>query len=140
MRIVLMPFIVLLPLLALSACNRTMSSHPPSKGNSPASEKMVYAALGRGLMGEEFEKMGRADRRKALQAEYQALEYSQRGQTISWEGGNHVNSGVVTVRSSYKVGSQNCRQYDHNFNIGGVEHQVSASACRNEDGSWTPLL
>jgi len=139
MRLFFPLFIFLSPLLILQACERLS----PSGGTGfvrPASEKGIYLAMGNGLMGKSLEGMTSPSRRRALEAEYRGLEYGQRGQIVAWAGEKTSDFGAVTVGASYQVGSQNCRQYRHDFTINGVAHSVSGSACRNEDGSWTPLL
>jgi len=136
----LLPLFILLPLLlALPACERLASSARPDL-DRPASEKAIYLAMGQGLMGKSFEEMARPSRRRALEAEYRALEYGSRGQIVTWQGENNKDFGAVTLGHPYQVGSQNCRQYRHDFTVSGVAHTVSGSACRNGDGSWSPLL
>ena len=56
------------------------------------------------------------------------------GKTAS---GSH--SGEVVAAQPYQVGSQNCRQYTHTVRIDGTPQSARGTACRNEDGSWTPL-
>jgi surface antigen len=80
-----------------------------------------------------------ADRRSAIEAEYKALEYAPKGQSVSWKGRSGGVSGEVTAAQPYQVGSQNCRQYSHSFTVDGDPQTVRGTACRNEDGSWSPL-
>jgi len=91
-------------------------------------------------MADSLATLPNADQRRALEAEYRALEYGRIGQTIRWQNNNNTNWGEVTAHHPYRVGSQNCRQYSHNFTLGTVRQTASGSACRNEDGSWSPLL
>lgn len=80
-----------------------------------------------------------ADRAKALAAEYRALEYSPGGKPVDWsDPDTHVHGRVVAAQP-YQVGSQNCRQYTHTVYIGDVAQSARGTACRNPDGSWTPL-
>jgi len=127
---------------AMSACSQvqTRSISGEVRPVRSASGKTLHQAMGSGLMGSAFEAMSQADRTQALQAEYRALEYGHVGQIVSWQAVKRPHSGEVTAGRFYKVGSQNCRQYSHNFYIAGLGQNVSASACRNEDGSWSPLL
>ncbi len=104
-------------------------------GAQPRSD--LLAALGDGLLGDSAAKLSAGDRKKALEAEYRALEYSPAGKSVSWRGA--VASGDVTAAPPYQVGSQNCRQYTHTFTISGAPQTERGSACRNPDGSWTPL-
>jgi surface antigen len=80
-----------------------------------------------------------SDRRTALQAEYRALEYTPAGAAVEWQGSAGSLSGAVTAAQPYRVGSQDCRQYTHTVSSGGQKQTARGTACRNPDGSWTPL-
>lgn len=126
--------------LVLSACGTVGGSKIlPSIGKTPTArtETSLLTPLGNGLLGNVATQMNAADRRKALEAEYRALEYSPTGKAVSWSSGS--NSGEVTAAQPYQVGSQNCRQYSHSYDINGSTQTSRGTACRNEDGTWTPL-
>jgi len=142
MRLNFMFVLYLLLPFFIAACSH-VPPHPASKNSDSvqlASNKTIILTMGSGLMGKMFEMMPSSDRHKALEAEYRALEHGRVEQTVAWQGEGNVNSGTVTAGRFYKVGSQNCRQYSHDFNIARTSQHVSASACRNDDGSWSPLL
>ncbi len=80
-----------------------------------------------------------SDRRTALQAEYRALEYTPAGTAVEWQGSGGSLSGAVTAAQPYRVGSQDCRQYTQTVSSGGQKQTARGTACRNPDGSWTPL-
>lgn len=126
--------------LTLSACGTSGGKTGLSLGGSDAArpQTSLLTPLGNGLLGASANQLSAADRRKALEAEYRALEYSPAGKAVSWSGSGSV-SGDVTAAQPYQVGSQNCRQYNHTFTIGGTQQTARGTACRNEDGSWTPL-
>jgi surface antigen len=98
----------------------------------------VVAGLGNGLVGGN-PALDPSDRKRALQAEYQALEYSPAGKTVEWKNASGSRSGEVVAAQPYQVGSQNCRQYTHTLRIDGTPQSARGTACRNDDGSWTPL-
>ena len=98
-------------------------------------EKMAGGLIGQKL-GAAFE---RSDRGAALEAEYKALEQTPAGVAVMWNGERTGNSGSVVAAQPYRVGSQNCRQYAHTFNVRSVTQVAKGTACRNGDGSWTPL-
>ncbi|WP_343313912.1 hypothetical protein AAIB41_01810 [Brucella sp. BE17] len=126
--------------LVLSACGTAgRGKILPSIGNTPSAkpETSLLTSLGNGLLGNAATQLAASDRRKALEAEYRALEYSPNGKAVSWSSGS--NSGEVTAAQPYQVGSQNCRQYSHSYDIGGTSQTTRGTACRNADGSWTPL-
>lgn len=94
-------------------------------------------ALQGGIIARSGVKLSNSERQRALEAEYRALEASPGGQPITWAGGD-VN-GEVVAAAPYQVGSQNCRQYTHKVYANGAETVARGAACRNKDGTWTPL-
>jgi surface antigen len=98
---------------ALSACTTTKSS---SSGGMFSSD---------------------SDKQRALEAEYRALESAAVGQPVVWSG--RKISGKVVAAAPYQVGSQNCRQYTHTLTADGKDTVTRGAACRNNDGSWSPL-
>jgi surface antigen len=89
-----------------------------------------------GSLGEGF---GSGDRKKALEAEYRALEYTPSGQPVTWSG-RAGRTGDVVAAQPYRVGSQDCRQYTHRVVINGTTRTARGTACRNVDGSWATLI
>ena len=59
------------------------------------------------------------------------------GKAVDWQGSR--GGGSVTAAQPYRVGSQDCRQYTQTVNAGGQSRSARGTACRNPDGSWTPL-
>jgi surface antigen len=105
---------------------------------TPAAPETIISAMDGGLIGGSLgSAISESDRRTALQAEYRALEYSQAGNTVDWTGSK--GSGSVIAAQPYRVGSQDCRQYTHTVAVGGQKQSARGTACRNPDGSWTPL-
>lgn len=102
--------------------------------------RAIAAAMGGGLLGGSASQLGDRDRQLALEAEYRALEYGRSGEAIAWQGDNSATSGQVTALQPYRVGSQDCRQYSHTVRVDGQTQTVQGAACRNADGSWTPLV
>jgi len=143
----------LMGLLAAGGCATSGAGDDPatsgallgqfSAGRSPAAPapRAILAAMGKGLVsGAVANPLVEGDRRRALQAEYQALEYSQAGQPVSWKGERGDIAGEVVAYQPYRVGSQDCRQYTHKVVSGGQAKSAGGTACRNADGSWTPLI
>jgi surface antigen len=56
---------------------------------------------------------------------------------VTWAGGEV--RGEVVAAAPYQVGQQNCRQFTHKVVSGGRELQARGAACRNPNGTWTPL-
>jgi surface antigen len=112
---------------------------PGGDSGNRASQSIV-AAMGDGLVGAAFASpLAERDRLRALDAEYRALEYSPAGQAVAWKGSCGDPSGEVVAYQPYRVGSQDCRQYTHTVLSGGQSRSLRGTACRNADGSWTPL-
>ncbi|PSJ61652.1 hypothetical protein C7I85_09645 [Mesorhizobium soli] len=100
----------------------------------------IIAAMGGGLIGGSIgANLDDSERRSALEAEYRALEYTQSGQPVAWQGRQQGRSGQVVAAQPYRVGSQDCRQYTQTVFIAGQSRSARGTACRNSDGSWTPL-
>jgi surface antigen len=126
--------IALCSLLSLSGCLTSGGGATPSK--PPPVVRGMQGGLAGTSVGKELDS---ADRRAALDAEYKALEYTPGGQAVSWKGQEASTSGQVVPGQPYRVGSQDCRQYTHTILLGGSSESVRGTACRNPDGSWTPL-
>ena len=129
--------VLLAGLLVLSSC-ASMSglggfgggSRSPSSGNPVMVSGLISGPIGAGL--------GAGEKQRALAAEFQALEYAQSGQAVTWTGGSG-RSGSVIPAQPYRVGSQDCRQYTQTVVRDGQTKIARGTACRNSDGSWTPL-
>lgn len=100
----------------------------------------LLQALNGGILPEDVRsQMDGPTRTAALQAEYQALEYTPAGQKVGWGKTGNRLAGEVVASQPYRVGSQNCRQYTHTVLDAGSQLASRGTACRNADGSWTPL-
>jgi len=96
-------------------------------------------ALDGGLVSQiQGANLGAEDRKLALQAEYKALEDAPGGQPVPWSGATGV-SGTVVAATPYQVGTQNCRQYTQTVSVDGRSLIARGAACRNPNGTWTPL-
>lgn len=104
----------------------------------PVGEEIILA-MGGGLIGRGIGSgLSQSEKTRALEAEYRALEYQPVGEKATWgeAGGTH---GEVVAAQPYRVGSQDCRQYAHTVTVRGASKTARGTACRNSDGSWTPL-
>jgi surface antigen len=120
---------------ASAAVNPAIAAYAGPRTGNPLLDAMagglVAGAIGTGLSMD--------DRRAALEAEYKALEYTPSGQKVTWQGKSSGLHGEVTAGQPYQVGSQNCRQYSDTVYSGSAAQTAKGTACRNPDGSWTPL-
>lgn len=135
-------------LLAVSGCTTTgltgtklgaVAGNQAGSGNGKVASTII-SAMGGGLIGGSIgSSLDDRERRNALEAEYRALEYTQSGQPVAWQGRQQGRSGQVVAAQPYRVGSQDCRQYTQTVFLSGQSRSARGTACRNADGSWTPL-
>ncbi len=134
--------VVVASAVALAGCGTTGSKGAAGSLGSTATRGATstnyIAALQGGVIARLTDlDIGASDRQRALEAEYRALEAAPGGQPVTWDG-RGVNGSVVAA-APYQVGSQNCRQYSHTVTVKGQPKTARGAACRNPDGSWTPL-
>lgn len=128
--------------VALAGCSTTSGGQAAAGLGASATPKVssttYIAALQGGVIGRLSNlDIGTSDRQRALEAEYRALEAAPGGQPVNWQG--RSVTGSVVANAPYQVGSQNCRQYSHTVTVKGQPTTARGAACRNSDGSWTPL-
>jgi len=100
----------------------------------------IIGAMGGGLIGRGIgSDLDEGERRIALEAEYRALEYTPGGQPVFWKSTTSARYGEAVASQPYRVGSQDCRQYTQTVFASGPAQIARGTACRNADGSWTPL-
>lgn len=78
------------------------------------------------------------DRRRAAAAENQALERGQPGEPVGWRGGAGRH-GTVVPGVDYEIRSVRCRDYTHSIYIDGRPQTARTTACRNANGTWSPV-
>ena len=129
--------------LALDGCANIdgRSGFPDFFVSPSGGQPSVIEALNGGIIDPAVSsKLDARDRIRALEAEYRALEGAPGGQIVSWKGLRRGVSGEVYAAQPYEVGSRNCRQYVHKVVQDGVTTTARGTACRSENGSWTPLV
>lgn len=125
--------------LALAGCTTTDGAGSGGLLSArPSASASYIAALQGGIVSRSGVEISNSDRSRALEAEYRALEAAPGGQPVAWKG--RGVSGQVIAAAPYQVGSQNCRQYTHTVTSDGRELKARGAACRNKDGTWTPLV
>lgn len=134
-------------LTMLSACATTRDAADDGGGGTPAGEaarpagsSTIIKSMGGGLIGGSIGAgLSNDEKSRALEAEYRALEYAQAGQPVQWKGDEASTYGEASAAQAYRVGSQDCRQFMQTVNRNGQSKVARGTACRNADGSWTPL-
>nr|CAA62010.1 lipA [Rhizobium leguminosarum bv. viciae] len=127
----------LLLAVALSGCTTTKSASRGIFSSKPSASAAFITALQGGIVGRSGVSLTDSDKQRALEAEYRALEGAAVGQPVLWTGKDVT--GKVVAAAPYQVGSQNCRQYTHTLTVDGKDTVARGAACRNDDGSWSPL-
>ena len=100
---------------------------------------MIGAAVG-GLLGNRIgAAMDDEDRRRAYEAQMAALETGRSGAPVSWRNPDSGRYGTIVPGPAYEQRGMNCRQYTHTIYMEGRPETARGTACRNPDGSWTPV-
>ncbi|HET9615664.1 MAG TPA: RT0821/Lpp0805 family surface protein [Pseudolabrys sp.] len=79
------------------------------------------------------------DKRLAYEAEMNALERGPSGAPVAWRNPDSGRYGSVVPGPAYSDRGRNCRAYTETIYIDGRPQTARGTACRNPDGSWTPL-
>lgn len=108
-------------------------------GASLAPGSAGVQALDGGLIGQSdaAKSLSDAARAKALEAEFQALQYGSAGQAVQWAVDGY--SGEVVPTQLYRVGSQDCRGYSHTFKGKAQPVKAVGTACKTGKGYWKPV-
>jgi surface antigen len=131
---------VLAALLALTLASCAADSGPQHTGTTaytaPAANKVASAGvLGNGLGANLDER----ERQRAFAAEMQALEQGEPGEPVGWKGTAAGRYGTVVPGGYYETRGVRCRDYSHTIYVGGRPETARATACRNPDGTWSPV-
>lgn len=135
-RVILMPCLAAVVASGCATRGSTTSGGMLAGGRASGSSAFLSALQG-GIVARSGLTLSESDGQRALEAEYQALEAAPGGQPVTWEG--RGAKGNVVAAAPYQVGAQNCRQYRHTLEAAGKQATVRGAACRNPDGTWTPL-
>ncbi|HZT26065.1 MAG TPA: RT0821/Lpp0805 family surface protein [Pseudolabrys sp.] len=104
---------------------------------------LAGAAIGAGVGALIGNRIGAAlddeDKRRAYAAEMEALERGPSGAPVGWRNPDSGRYGSVVPGPAYVDNGRNCRAYTETIYIDGRPQTARGTACRNPDGSWTPL-
>lgn len=103
--------------------------------------RVVAAAVGAGLGaiagGYIGQQLDAADKAKAEQTCFRALESGRSGQRAEWRNPDTGNYGTFVPQKAYKTDAgQYCREFQQTIVVGGKPQQGYGTACRQPDGSW----
>ena len=100
----------------------------------------VAGALIGGLIGNRIgAAMDDEDKQRAYAAQMQALESGQSGTPVAWRNPDSGRYGNIVPGPAYQQGASQCRQYTHTIYMDGQPQVARGAACRNPDGTWTPI-
>ena len=119
--------------LALASC--AVETSLGSKSETTGSAGITGGILG-GAIGMTLDER---DRQRAFAAEVQALEHGEAGIPVGWRGEDATRYGTVIPGAPYQTRGARCRDYSHSIYIDGQPQIARGTACRNPDGSWTPV-
>jgi surface antigen len=96
----------------------------------------VGGAVVGGLIGNAIGKdLDEEDRRRAMEAEYRALEYED-DRPVRWRNERSGHYGYVKPRRTYRSAGLRCREYEHTIYIDGRPETMVGKACKQRDGTW----
>jgi surface antigen len=133
--------LLVLGALALVGCSQTATepgqAYGPT-GAAVAGSAAASAVLAGGVIGNVAGRdLDQAARRKAQEAEYQALEFGKTGSPTTWQSGAY--HGEVVPGPPYQVNAYDCRDYTHTIDGPGQPQRARATACRRANGTWQPV-
>lgn len=97
------------------------------------------AAIG-GLIGNRIgAALDDEDRQRAYEAQLAALETGQPGAPVGWRNPDSGRYGSIVPGPQYDRRGSRCRDYTHTIYIDGKPQTARGAACRNPDGTWTPV-
>ena len=100
---------------------------------------LVGAAVG-GLIGNRIgASLDDQDKQRAYAAEVEALERGPAGAPVAWRNPDSGRYGTIVPGPAYVQSGRNCRSFTHTIYIDGRPQTARGTACRNPDGSWTPI-
>ena len=79
------------------------------------------------------------DRQRAYAAQMQAIEYGDPGAPVGWRSPDSGRYGTIVPGPPYQANSMTCREFTHTIYVDGRPQTARGTACRNPDGSWTPV-
>ena len=112
-------------------------------GGRGAGSRIAGAALGAAggalLGGAIGASMDEQDRERAYLAELEALENGPPGAPVGWRSERTAYYGTIVPGPVVTRRGLRCRDYSHTIYINGRPEIARGTACRNPDGTWSPV-
>ena len=97
------------------------------------------AAVG-GVLGNAIgASLDAGDRQRAYAAQMQAIEYGEPGAPVGWRSPESDRHGTIVPGPPYQSNGLTCREFTHAIYVDGRPQTARGTACRNPDGTWTPV-
>ncbi len=153
------PTIIIPTLLALALAG-CASNAGPKENTGTAGGAIAGALIGSAIGGGPGERLGAAlagaaigglignrigasldeqDRRLAYEAQMRALEQGPAGAPVEWRNPQSGRYGDIVPGAVYQRQGMRCRPYTQVIYIDGQPQTERGTACRNPDGTWSPL-
>jgi surface antigen len=110
-----------------------------SNTGSRVAGAVAGGAVGGILGGAIGASLDEQDRQRAYAAQMQAIQYGDPGAPVGWRSPESGRYGTVVPGPAYQSNGMSCREYSHTIYIDGRPQTARGSACRNPDGSWSPV-
>jgi len=108
-----------------------------------AGERVAAAVAGAAIGGLIGNRIGASldeeDRRRAYAAEVAAMQAEGAGGPVEWRNPHSGHYGMIVPGPIYVQRGVRCRTYTHTIYIRGQPEIARGTACRNPDGTWTPV-
>lgn len=105
--------------------------------------KVLMTSLGAALgayAGSELGKtLDKADKEEVMKAEEKAGD-APIGETVAWSNPQSGKSGTVTpVGETRDAQGRTCREFKSTIRVDGKDEEVTGTACKQPDGSWSAV-
>jgi surface antigen len=105
--------------------------------------RLAGAAVGGllgGLIGNRIgASMDDEDKKRAYEAQMNALERGQSGAPVTWRNPDSGRYGTIVPGPAYQQMDRSCRSFTHTIYLDGRPETVRSTACRNPDGTWSSV-
>jgi surface antigen len=106
----------------------------------PRTASAAPAPAGGGILsGPVGASLDERDRQRAYAAERQALETGEPGEPTGWRSETPGRFGTIVPGAYYQARGTRCRDFTHTIYIDGRPQAARSTACRNADGTWSPV-
>jgi surface antigen len=100
---------------------------------------IIGAALGAIIGNRIGAALDDEDKKRAYEAQMDALERGPSGAPVSWKNPDSGRYGNIVPGPPYQQSGRNCRAFTHTIYVDGQPQTARGTACRNPDGTWTSL-